>query len=77
MVEFGQKDSTQIRRRRKKIAQRYKEEKVNKKMILSVSICLYPWFISPADDYDKIDYDKMARVTEGLKHVIKDLAGKP
>ena len=45
-------------------------------MVTDTAMFRYKNYHTPADDYDKIDYDKMARVTEGLKYVIKDLAGK-
>ena len=45
-------------------------------MVTDTAMFRYKFYHTNSDNYDKIDYDKMARVTEGLKHVIKDLAGK-
>jgi Zn-dependent M28 family amino/carboxypeptidase len=35
----------------------------------------YPWYHTPEDTPDKVDYDRTARVTEGLARVVEDLAG--
>jgi hypothetical protein len=35
----------------------------------------YPHYHTAADTPDKVDYDRLARVTAGLEHVVSDLAG--
>ena len=43
-------------------------------MITDTAMFRYKYYHTASDDYDRIDYDKMARVVEGLKHVVGNLA---
>lgn len=43
-------------------------------MITDTAMFRYKYYHTASDDYDRLDYDKMARVVEGLKHVVGDLA---
>ena len=44
-------------------------------MVTDTAPFRYPYYHSPEDTPDKIDYDSLARVVFGLHHVIADLAG--
>jgi hypothetical protein len=43
-------------------------------MVTDTAPFRYPYYHSPDDTPDKLDYDKMARVVVGLKHVLQTLA---
>ena len=43
-------------------------------MITDTAMFRYKYYHTASDDYDRLDYDKMARVVEGLKHVVVNLA---
>ncbi len=45
-------------------------------MITDTALFRYPYYHTPEDTPDKIDYDRMARVVAGLEKVIIDLAEK-
>ena len=42
-------------------------------MITDTAIFRYPHYHKPTDTPDKVDYDKLARVTEGIERAIRDL----
>lgn len=43
-------------------------------MVTDTSFYRYPYYHTNEDTPDKLDYDRMARVVEGLGHVVADLA---
>ncbi len=43
-------------------------------MVTDTAPYRYPWYHSPFDTPEKIDYERMARVVDGLFYVIRDLA---
>jgi hypothetical protein len=43
-------------------------------MVTDTAPFRYPYYHSPNDTLDKLDFDKMARVVVGLKHVLQTLA---
>lgn len=43
-------------------------------MVTDTAMFRYPWYHTKYDTAEKIDYEKLARVTEGLRWVIEDLA---
>jgi hypothetical protein len=43
-------------------------------MITDTALFRYPHYHSPSDTPDKVDYDKLARITKGLEHVLRDIA---
>jgi hypothetical protein len=43
-------------------------------MVTDTANFRYPYYHTPEDTEDKIDFDRLARVTEGLFNVVKDLA---
>jgi hypothetical protein len=45
-------------------------------MITDTALFRYPYYHSPDDTPDKLNYDQMARVVDGLEAVIADLAGE-
>jgi Peptidase family M28 len=44
-------------------------------MVTDTALFRYPFYHSPEDTYEKLDYERMARVVAGLELVIRDLAG--
>ncbi len=44
-------------------------------MVTDTALFRYPYYHSPSDTPDKLDYDRMARVVAGLARVVRDLAG--
>jgi len=44
-------------------------------MVTDTALFRYPHYHSPADTPDKLNYDGLARVVDGLIHVVADLAG--
>ena len=44
-------------------------------MVTDTSFFRYPYYHTIEDTPEKLDYDRMARVVEGLQHVVADLAG--
>jgi hypothetical protein len=44
-------------------------------MVTDTALFRYPFYNSPEDTPDKIDYDRLTRVASGLESVISDLAG--
>jgi hypothetical protein len=46
-------------------------------MVTDTAFFRYPYYHSPEDTYEKLDYDRMARVVAGLERVTRDLAGAP
>ncbi len=47
-------------------------------MVTDTALFRYPYYHSPQDTPDKVDYESMARVVSGLAHVVADLAdGSP
>jgi len=45
-------------------------------MVTDTALYRYPYYHTPQDTPEKINYDRMARVTAGLERVIKDLISK-
>jgi Zn-dependent M28 family amino/carboxypeptidase len=43
-------------------------------MITDTALLRYPYYHTPADSPDKVDYDRLARVVSGLERVIRDWA---
>ncbi len=46
-------------------------------MVTDTANFRYPFYHTPQDTPDKIDYERTARVVRGLEAVIRDLASKP
>lgn len=46
-------------------------------MVTDTAPFRYPYYHTPEDTPDKVDYDRVARVVAGLEKAIADLAGKP
>jgi hypothetical protein len=46
-------------------------------MVTDTALFRYPYYHSPRDTPDKLDYDRMARIVAGLEKVIADLATPP
>ena len=44
-------------------------------MVTDTAPFRYPWYHHPEDTVDKIDFDRMAEVVDGLEHVIRTIAG--
>jgi Peptidase family M28 len=44
-------------------------------MVTDTALFRYPYYHSPEDTYDKLDYDRLARVTSGIEVVVRELAG--
>jgi hypothetical protein len=44
-------------------------------MITDTAPFRYPWYHHPDDTPDKIDYNRLARVVDGLEKTFDDLAG--
>ena len=44
-------------------------------MVTDTAAFRYPFYHSPEDTPDKIDYDRLTRVVSGLQPVIAELAG--
>ncbi len=44
-------------------------------MVTDTAVFRYPYYHTPQDTPDKIDFDRMARVVKGLEHVVVDLTG--
>jgi hypothetical protein len=44
-------------------------------MITDTAVFRYPHYHLPSDTPDKVDYESLARITKGLEHIIRDLAG--
>jgi hypothetical protein len=43
-------------------------------MITDTAPYRYPFYHTPEDTPDKLDYDRMARVVDGLRHVVGEVA---
>ena len=43
-------------------------------MITDTALFRYPYYHTPLDTYDKIDFQRMARVVEGVRRVVESLA---
>jgi len=46
-------------------------------MVTDTALFRYDAYHTPADTIDRIDFDRLARVVDGLLHVVADLAGLP
>jgi hypothetical protein len=46
-------------------------------MVTDTALFRYPYYHSPEDTYDKLDYDRLARVVSGIEVVVRQLAGAP
>ena len=46
-------------------------------MITDTAVFRYPYYHTPLDTIDKISFDKMARVVDGVRNVIASLADEP
>ena len=44
-------------------------------MVTDTALFRYPYYHSPEDTYDKLDYDRLARVVSGIEVVVRQLAG--
>jgi hypothetical protein len=44
-------------------------------MVTDTALFRYPYYHSPEDTYDKLDYDRLTRVTAGIEKVVRALAG--
>jgi hypothetical protein len=44
-------------------------------MVTDTALFRYPYYHSPEDTYDKLVYDRLARVTSGIELVVRELAG--
>ena len=42
-------------------------------MVTDTALFRYPYYHSPKDTYDKLDYDRLARVTAGIETVVREL----
>jgi Zn-dependent M28 family amino/carboxypeptidase len=45
-------------------------------MITDTAVFRYPYYHTPLDTYDKIDFQRMARVVEGVRRVVESLASE-
>ena len=45
-------------------------------MITDTAVFRYPYYHTPLDTYDKVDFQKMARVVEGVRRVVESLASE-
>ena len=43
-------------------------------MVTDTALFRYPFYHSPEDTYDKLDYDRLARVASGIEIVVRELA---
>lgn len=43
-------------------------------MITDTAVFRYPYYHTPSDTPDRVDFEKMARVVEGVQHIIESLA---
>ena len=43
-------------------------------MVTDTALFRYPYYHSPEDTYDKLDYDRLTRVTSGIEKVVRALA---
>jgi hypothetical protein len=46
-------------------------------MITDTAVFRYPYYHTPFDTTDKIDFEKMARVVDGVRNVVGSLADEP
>jgi hypothetical protein len=46
-------------------------------MVTDTALFRYPAYHTPADTVDKVNFDRAARVVEGIGNVVEDLANKP
>jgi Zn-dependent M28 family amino/carboxypeptidase len=46
-------------------------------MVTDTALFRYPYYHSPEDTYDKLDYDRLARVVSSIEVVVRQLAGAP
>jgi hypothetical protein len=46
-------------------------------MVTDTALFRYPYYHTQQDTPERIDYERLARVVEGLEAVVKDLASKP
>jgi hypothetical protein len=44
-------------------------------MVTDTAPFRYPWYHHPDDTIDKIDFNRMAEVVDGLEHVVRTIAG--
>ncbi|MEO5895983.1 MAG: M28 family peptidase [Vicinamibacterales bacterium] len=44
-------------------------------MVTDTAPFRYPWYHHPQDTIDKIDFERMAEVVDGLEHIVRALAG--
>ena len=43
-------------------------------MITDTAIFRYPHYHRPTDTPDKVDYERLARITKGIERVLRDMA---
>jgi Zn-dependent M28 family amino/carboxypeptidase len=46
-------------------------------MVTDTALFRYPYYHTPNDTVDRVDFDKTARVVEGVRRVVEELANKP
>ena len=46
-------------------------------MVTDTALFRYPYYHTPNDTVDKVNFDRAARVVEGVRKVIEELANKP
>jgi hypothetical protein len=46
-------------------------------MITDTAVFRYPYYHTPRDTFDKIDFDKAARVVDGVHTLVEALANEP
>jgi hypothetical protein len=46
-------------------------------MVTDTALFRYPYYHTALDTSDKLDFEKMARVVEGVRNVVTSLANRP
>ena len=46
-------------------------------MITDTAVFRYPYYHTPRDTFDKVDFDKAARVVDGVHRLVETLANEP
>jgi hypothetical protein len=46
-------------------------------MVTDTAVFRYPYYHTPLDTIDKISFDRMARVVDGVRNVVASLADEP
>ena len=45
-------------------------------MITDTALFRYPYYHTPRDTFDKVDFEKAARVVDGVRRVVETLANE-